>query len=60
VGDCDDNRHVTADELLKMTSAALGQADVSICAAGLPTDDARSTVDTILRAINDALTRCAS
>jgi hypothetical protein len=59
VGDCDDNRHVTVDELLQM-DAALGDPNASICATALPPDDTRSTVDRILRAINDALIRFGS
>jgi len=59
IGDCDDNRQVTVDELVTMITIALGNADVSSCLAGDADHHNQITVDEILTAVNNALNGCA-
>ncbi len=57
-GDCGGDGQVTVDELVTMVNIALGNADVSGCAAGDLSDDGKITVDEILTAVNHALNGC--
>jgi hypothetical protein len=58
VGDCDCNREVTVDEILKMVNIALNLANITLCEAGDPSGEGEVTVDEILMAINSALSGC--
>jgi hypothetical protein len=58
VGDCNNNRSVTVDELLTMVNIALGNAAVSLCTPGDANGDQKITVDEILAAVNHALNGC--
>lgn len=57
-GDCNDDLHVTVDEILAMVSIALGNVDVSTCRAGDANRDGQITVDEILAAAGNALNGC--
>jgi hypothetical protein len=57
-GDCNGNRDVTVDELLKMVNIALGSEMVGLCEAGDRNGDSIITVDEILTAVNNALNGC--
>lgn len=56
-GDCDDSGEVTVDEIVRLTSIALG-VDVESCPAGDGNGDGLITVDEILQAIANALDGC--
>ena len=58
VGDCDCNREVTVDEILKMVNIALNLANITVCEAGDPSRDGEVTVDEIIMAVNNALSSC--
>jgi len=58
-GDCDGDGQVKIDELLKLVSIALGEADVAICPAGDVDGNLQLTVNEILTAVNHALSGCA-
>jgi hypothetical protein len=51
---------VTVDDLLTMVDIALGNAEVSACAAGDSSGDEQITIDEILTAANNALNGCGS
>lgn len=57
-GDCSNDRRVTVNEILTLVSIALGNADVSTCAAGDANRNGIITVDEILAAVNNALNGC--
>jgi hypothetical protein len=57
-GDCDDSHAVTVNELLVIVNIALGNANVSTCAAGDLNHDGEITIDEILIAVNSALSAC--
>jgi len=58
VGDCNDDRTVTVDEILLIAGIALGEADIATCPAGDVTSDGQITVDEIIAAVNSALNGC--
>jgi len=58
VGDCNANRVVTVDELLKAVNIALGSAGVDLCAAADGNADAAVTINELLAAVNGALDGC--
>jgi hypothetical protein len=58
VGDCNDNKVVTADEILTAINIALGNLDVSACENADANGDGMVTVDEILAAVNAALNGC--
>jgi hypothetical protein len=58
IGDCENDGHVTVDEILTMVNIALGNAEMSDCDSGDANDDGRITIDEILRAVNAALEEC--
>lgn len=41
-----------------MVEAALGSVDAGVCATGGVGDDGTITIDEVIRAINEGLTRC--
>lgn len=55
VGDCNRDGEVTVEELVAMSSIALGTRTLSRCTAADANGDARVTVDEILRAVSIAL-----
>ncbi len=57
VGDCNGDGSVTVDELLTLSSIALGNA-AAACAAGDVSHDSRITVDEIVAATSAALSPC--
>ena len=59
-GDCGGNHQVTVDEILRLVSIALGNADLSTCQAGDANSSGTITVDEILTAVNSALNGCPS
>lgn len=58
VGDCDNDGHVTVNEILTMVDVALGNASLSACGAGDANGDSQITIDEILAAVNNALNGC--
>ena len=58
VGDCGHNGTVTVDNVVLMTSIALGTQPSTSCDTGNGAHPGRITVDQILAAVNNALTRC--
>lgn len=59
VGDCDGNRIVTVDEVLRQVQISLGIGLVSECQAGDTDSSGTITVDEILAAVNVALDGCS-
>jgi hypothetical protein len=57
-GDCNGDRRVTIDELVRMVNIALGTSGVSTCLAGDSTRNAAITVDELVGAVNHALDGC--
>lgn len=57
-GDCDGNRTVTVDEVLRQVQISLGIGLVSECQAGDADGSGSITVDEILTAVNVALDGC--
>lgn|SRR5262245_41756912 len=57
VGDCDNDQAATVDELLTMVNIALGNAQLSVCASGVPSG-AAVDIPLILQAVNNALSGC--
>ena len=55
VGDCDDSREVTMNELVLAVSIALNTADIGTCYAADRNCDGRTTVDEIVAAANNVL-----
>lgn len=60
VGDCSGNGDVTVSDLITMVNIALGNADVSTCAAGDQNGDGVIGVNEIIAAVNSALNGCGS
>jgi hypothetical protein len=58
IGDCNGDGSVTVDELLTLTSIALGKAVVASCDAGDVSNDGHITVDEIVKSMNAALSPC--
>ncbi len=59
VGDCDANARVTASDLVRMISVAVGNTDASTCIAGDANSDDRITEDEIGTAIHNVFGGCA-
>ena len=59
VGDCNDDGHVTVNDILTMVNIALGNASLLDCEAGDANHDAQITIDEILTAVNNALNGCS-
>jgi len=57
-GDCGDDGAVTVDELLIMVNIALGSAPAVDCTAGDGDGDGHITIDDIVNAVANSLTRC--
>ena len=57
-GDCDGNREVTVDELLKCVNIALQNVDVLACPACDVDRDGAVTVNEIIAGVNNALGHC--
>ncbi len=57
-GDCDNDGHVTVDEILSMVNIALGNSPVSVCTAGDTDNDGHITVDEVVAAVDRALNGC--
>ena len=55
-GECDGNDQVTVDEVVKLVNIALGDADPTSCAGGIP--DGQVDVAVIIEAVNNALNGC--
>jgi hypothetical protein len=60
LGDCNDDREVTVNELITMVNIALGTANVSLCATGDTNGDGTITVNEIVAGVNNALNGCSS
>lgn len=58
VGDCNNNRIVTVDELLTMVNIALGKGAIGDCAVGAGHNDGAITVDEIVAAVMNSLNGC--
>lgn len=58
VGDCDRGGSVTVEEIVRLTSIALGETPVASCPAGDSDNNGAVTVDEILRAIDAVLFGC--
>ncbi len=58
MGDCNDDQQVTVDEVVTMVGIALGNEQLTACAAGDANGDGMITVDEILSAVNNALNGC--
>ena len=58
VGDCNDSKDVTVNEIVKLIDIALGNSPASDCAAGDSNHDNQITVDEIIKAVNNALSGC--
>jgi hypothetical protein len=56
-GDCDNDDHVTIDELLTLVNIALSHAQPSVCPHGIPIG-AEVDIALIIQAVNHALNRC--
>lgn len=59
-GDCDLDRAVTVDEILKGVNIALGTVPLSACSPFDRSADGKVTVDEIVSAVNSALVGCPS
>lgn len=59
-GDCNGDRTVTIDEILRMVAIALGDITGAPCPAGDPGPDGRIGVDEILVAVRSAVNGCPS
>jgi len=57
-GDCDGNGEVDITELILAVTIALGNQDVSLCAAADTGHDGSVTIDEIIAAVHNALTAC--
>jgi hypothetical protein len=57
-GDCNADREVTVDELIKGVNIALGSAPLEQCPSFDANGDAEVTVDELVRAVNNALAGC--
>jgi hypothetical protein len=57
-GDCNNDGHVTVDEILTMVNIALGNRPASDCSLGDANGDHQITVDEILISVNNALNGC--
>ena len=60
VGDCDDNRAVEIDELVRLVNIALGIKEVSECLTGDQDGNGSITINELVRAVNHALDGCPS
>jgi cysteine-rich repeat protein len=60
VGDCNADRHVTIEEILKGVNIALGRAQLADCTAFDRDHDTTVTIDEIIAAVNEALSGCGS
>jgi hypothetical protein len=58
LGDCNDDRSVTINEIVTLVNITLGTTSIAACTAGNGSADAAVTVDEILRALNNALGSC--
>lgn len=58
-GDCDGNREVTIDEILRGVNIALGLQEPAVCAAMDAGGDGQVTVDELIAAVQSALRGCA-
>ena len=58
VGDCDGNRAVTVDEIIRGVNIALGNSPLEACPAFDVNGDGEVTVDEIVLAVNQALFGC--
>ncbi len=57
-GDCNNDRDVTIDELLRMVNVALELQSLAACTPGDTNHDGTITVDEIIAAVNRALSGC--
>ena len=57
-GDCDGDREVTIDELIRGVNIALGNDPISECNAIDNNADGEATIDELLRAVNAVLQGC--
>jgi len=57
-GDCDGNRTVTIDEVIRQIAIGLGGAVVEDCSAGDANGDGTITVEEVVTAVNNALNGC--
>jgi hypothetical protein len=59
-GDCDGNRRVTVDELVRGVNVALGSAALDQCPAFDCTGGGPVTINCLIKGVNDALAGCPS
>jgi hypothetical protein len=58
LGDCNDDKQVTVNELIQMVDIALAAADISTCTAGDADGDGMVTINEIIAGVNHALNEC--
>lgn len=58
LGDCNDDRAVTVNEIVTLVNIALGNTDLVACIPGNRSADVVITVDELLGAVNAALSGC--
>ena len=58
VGDCDDERQVTIDELVRGVNIALGAFPLSECPSFDCNDTGAVDISCLVRAVNNALSGC--
>jgi hypothetical protein len=57
IGDCNGDASVTMNEIITLVNIALGSADASACANGIPSDGG-DEIGLIIQAVNNALNGC--
>lgn len=58
VGDCDDSKAVTVDEIITLVNIDLGTLLASACPHGIPPPKGVIDVTLIIQAVNNALASC--
>jgi hypothetical protein len=58
VNDCDGDRAVTVDELLRAVSISLGDSEIAVCSVADRNGDGEISVDELIRGVNAALIDC--
>jgi hypothetical protein len=58
VGNCQGKAEVRVADILTMVNIALGSADPSTCASGIPSGSSSVTIDQILAAVTNAINGC--
>lgn len=58
MGDCDGDRSVTVDEVVKLINIVLGLAGLDECSGGIEEGQLEIAIDDIVRAVNHLLSSC--